>query len=148
MAVKPSAYQKGAASSEENRYQSKTVSLVYFYYGTFGSDVKNSFAGSILDDAGLQRPPSQNLTAPYGYIRFSQEELEKVDGDVLFIMTFSDNDEQTLKQLQQKPLWRQLKAVQQNRVYLVNQSIWEGGNLLAADAVIDDLYRYLVNISP
>ncbi len=135
----------GAASPEENRYQNKTISLVFFYYGVFGSDVKNSFAGSILEDAGLQRPPSQNVTAPYGYIRFSQEELDKVDGDVVFVMTSSENDEQLLQQFQKQPLWNQLKAVQQNQVYFVDPSIWQGWNLLAADAVIDDLFKYLVN---
>ncbi len=135
----------GAASPEENRYQTKTISLVFFYYGAFGSDVKNSFAGSILDDVGLQRPPSQNITTPYGYVRFSEEELEKVDGDILFIMTFSDDDEKAFQELQQKPLWQQLNAVQQNQVYFVDQVTWEGWNLLAADAVIDDLYKYLVN---
>jgi iron complex transport system substrate-binding protein len=130
------------------RYQSKTISIVFFYYGAFGADAKNSFAGSILEDAGLQRPPSQNVTAPYGYIRFSQEELDKIDGDVLFVMTFSENDEQLLQQSQQQPLWNRLKAVQQNQVYFVDQSIWQGYNLLAADAVVDDLFKYLVNTAP
>jgi iron complex transport system substrate-binding protein len=29
--------------------------------------------------------------------------------------------------------------------YLVDYSAWRGYNILAADAVIDDLYKYLVN---
>jgi ABC-type Fe3+-hydroxamate transport system substrate-binding protein len=33
-------------------------------------------------------------------------------------------------------------------VYFVDQSIWAGWNLLAADAVIDDLFKYLANTTP
>ncbi|PIG91155.1 ABC transporter substrate-binding protein [Gloeocapsopsis sp. IPPAS B-1203] len=128
-----------------DRYQDKTISVSWFYFGRIGSNVKNSFDGSILNDVGLKRPASQDVTTDYGYIDFSEEELEKSDGDVMFVMSFTDNDEQALKQLQQRPLWNQLKAVQQNQVYFVDQLTWTGGNLLAADAVIDDLYKYLVN---
>jgi len=128
-----------------NRYQNKTFSFIFFYFGRLGSDIKNSFAGSILNDVGLQRPPSQDVVVPYGSIDFSEELLEKADGDFLFVTTFTDNDEENLQQLLQKPLWRQLKAVQQNHVYFVNSHTWIGWNLLAADAVIDDLFTYLVN---
>lgn len=38
------------------RYRSKKISFVYFCCGGFGSQAKNSFAGSILTDVGLQRP--------------------------------------------------------------------------------------------
>ncbi len=61
-------------------------------------------------------------------------------------MATTDSDKQIFKQLQLQPLWRQLKAVQQNHVYLIDGSTWGGGNLLAADAVIDDLYKYLVEV--
>ncbi|WP_196797483.1 ABC transporter substrate-binding protein [Gloeocapsa sp. PCC 7428] len=128
-----------------NKYQNKTISFVYYYFGRLGSDTKNSFIGSILSDVGLKRPPSQAVIAPYGSIEYSEEKLEQIDGDFLFLTAFSDNDEESLKRLLQKPLFKQLKAVQQNHVYFVDKLTWVGWNLFAADAVIDDLYKYLVN---
>lgn len=110
-----------------------------------GSDVKNSLAGSILNDIGLKRPPSQDIVVPYGSVQYSEEKLEQINSDFLFLTALSDNDEQSLKQLLQKPLFRQLKAVQQNHVYFVDKLTWIGWNLFAADAVIDDLFKYLVN---
>jgi iron complex transport system substrate-binding protein len=71
--------------------------------------------------------------------------LEKADGDFLFVTTFTDSDKENLQQLLQKPLWKQLRAVQQNHVYFVDKNTWVGWNLLAAAAVIDDLFKYLVN---
>ncbi|MCC5624619.1 ABC transporter substrate-binding protein [Nostoc sp. CHAB 5715] len=110
------------------------------------SEVKNSFISSVLSDAGLQRPPSQDFN-PRGFISFSEEELEKADGDVMFVIAYSGNHtgERDLSILQKKPLWNKLKAVQQNRVYYVDPTIWRARTSLAADAVIDDLFKYLVN---
>jgi iron complex transport system substrate-binding protein len=63
----------------------------------------------------------------------------------LFVATWTDSDQEFLAKLKQKPLWQRLQAVQQNRVYIVSFSNWTGGSLLAANAVIDDLFKYLVN---
>lgn len=110
------------------------------------SEVKNSFIGSVLSDAGLQRPPSQDFN-PRGFISFSEEELEKADGDVMFVIAYGGNEsgEHNLSILQKKPLWYKLKAVQKNRVYYVDPTIWRARTPLAADAIIDDLFKYLVN---
>lgn len=129
-----------------DRYQDKTISVVYFYFGRIGSAAKNSVPGLILSDVGLQRPAAQDIVVkPWGSIEFSEEELSKADGDVLFAITFNEDDEQFLKQLEQKPLWRTLKAVQQNQVHIVNGKHWNAYNVMAIDAVIDDLFKHLVN---
>jgi iron complex transport system substrate-binding protein len=130
-----------------NRYQDKKISFVYFYFGQIGTVVNNSFAGSILKDAGLQRPPAQDRDIePDGYTEFSLEEIDWVDGDVLFVASFTDDDRKMLKQLQQNPLWRTLNAVQQQQVYFVSGVTWLWGpDMIGAEAVIDDLFKYLVN---
>ncbi|MDM9383948.1 iron-siderophore ABC transporter substrate-binding protein [Chlorogloeopsis sp. ULAP01] len=128
-----------------NRYQNKEISIAYI--GAYGITiyVKNSFDGSILDDVGLQRPKAQDVNVDGRIENLSEEELEKVDGDILFVMTGNIKKNQLLKKIQKKPLWQKLRAVQQNHVYYVDASTWLGGTLLAADAVIDDLFKYLVN---
>jgi iron complex transport system substrate-binding protein len=130
-----------------DRYQNQKFSYVYVEdsnHPIFISELKNVFAGSILNDVGLQRTELQDVITPYGYIFIPEEELSKIDGDVIFIGFDGDDEGKTFNKLKQKPLWKTLKAVQQNHVYIVNLSTWRESNLLAADAVIDDLYKYLV----
>ena len=129
-----------------DRYADKTISFVYFCCDGFGSQAPESFMGSILEDIGLQRPTSQAMPAPpYGELQFSEEKLPDADGDVIFLASYYDSDRAYLEHIIEKPLWKQLKAVQQNRVYVVDAETWRGGNLLAAHAIIDDLYKYLLD---
>lgn len=129
-----------------DRYQDKTISVVYFYFGRIGSVVKNSAQAMVLSDVGLKRPKAQDVVVePWGNIEFSEEEISKADGDVLFAITFTDDDERFLQQLKQKPLWKTLKAVQQNQVHVVKGQHWNAYEMMAVDAVIDDLFKYLVD---
>jgi iron complex transport system substrate-binding protein len=129
-----------------DKYENKEISFVYFCCDGFRSQAPNSFSGSILEDIGLQRPESQAITSlPYGEISFSEEDIPKADGDILFVAAYFDSDRAYLNQIMEKPLWGTLRAVQQDRVYVVDAEIWRGGNLIAANALLDDLYKYLVN---
>ncbi|MEO0767844.1 MAG: iron-siderophore ABC transporter substrate-binding protein [Cyanobacteria bacterium J06649_4] len=129
-----------------DRYANKTISFVYFCCDGFGSQAPESFMGSILEDIGLQRPSSQAMPAPpYGEIQFSEERLPEADGDVIFLASYYDSDRAYLNSILEKPLWKQLKAVQQNHVHIVDAETWRGGNLLAAHAIIDDLSKYLLD---
>ncbi|MEG3846912.1 iron-siderophore ABC transporter substrate-binding protein [Microcoleus sp. herbarium19] len=131
-----------------DRYQGKKFSFVYLAHSNhamFISELRNVFAGSILNDVGLQRTEVQYLVTPNGYLFISIEELWKIDGDFIFIGIYGDEDKNSLKQLQNIPLWKTLKAVKEDHVYFVDLSAWRESNLLAANAVIDDLYKYLVN---
>ncbi|MFQ4146062.1 iron-siderophore ABC transporter substrate-binding protein [Chlorogloeopsis sp. ULAP02] len=129
-----------------DQYQDKKISVINLGGGVILAHAKNSFSGFILDDIGLQRPELQNVVTPFGSIlNISEERLQEIDGDVLFVLVFDSRDKNKLENLQRKPLWKKLKAVQQGQVYLVDSGAWAGNSLLAADAVIDDLYKYLVN---
>ncbi|RAM53529.1 MAG: iron-siderophore ABC transporter substrate-binding protein [Hapalosiphonaceae cyanobacterium JJU2] len=131
-----------------DRYQNQKFSYVYLEDSSnpiFISELKNVFAGSILNDAGLQRTELQNVINSNGYIFIPEEELSKIDGDVVFIGIDEDSDLKSFNKIKQKPLWKTLKAVQENHVYIVNKSTWRESNLIAADTVIDDLFKYLVN---
>jgi iron complex transport system substrate-binding protein len=128
-----------------SQYQNQKISLLTLGQGGMYSEVNNSFSGSILLDVGLERPTSQDVSTDSEHILISEEELQKADGDVLFIALYSDEDKLYLDKLRRNPLWQTLKAVQDNHVYIVRASTWRGWDILAADAVIDDLYKYLVN---
>jgi len=77
----------------------------------------------------------------------SEELLPNIDSDILFIAPLRKDDYSVIKKLQQKPLWSKLKAVQQNQVYIVDFSVWRGLNMLAAYAMLDDLDKYIFNIT-
>lgn len=128
-----------------DRIQALEVSFVHICCGTIDIDLKNSFNGSILADVGLRRPPAQAVSIEGGIILLSAERLMDINGDILFVATDGEESQQKLAELKQDPLWKNIRAVQQNRVYPVNYPTWRGGNPLAANAVIDDLFKYLVD---
>ncbi|MCC5604891.1 iron-siderophore ABC transporter substrate-binding protein [Nostoc favosum] len=130
-----------------NRYENRTVSVASTAPSNNYVLVKNSFAGSILNDVGLQRPAVQDVIKPSGGIyNISEERLDILDGDFLFLLyTYDFGEMETYERLKQKPIWKQLKAVKNNQVFLVDFWAWTWNNPSAASAVIDDLYKYLVN---
>ncbi|MGF1519733.1 MAG: ABC transporter substrate-binding protein [Nodosilinea sp.] len=130
------------------------VSIIYVYPDTITVYTTAGFNGTILQDAGLARPPAQNLDAtatqqrdsssPIQY-RISKEVLHEADGDVIFVISTHGTPGVTerLDRLKADPLWAKLKAVQQGRVYEV-PDYWIGSGPIAANALIDDLFKYLL----
>lgn len=102
--------------------------------------LKRIFSGTILQDVGLPRPAAQDKDDYYSII--SLESISDIDGDVIFILDMGNGGFK--QQLQRHPLWFQLKAVQQGKVYEVNSNYWIGGNIIAANLVLDDLFMYLL----
>jgi iron complex transport system substrate-binding protein len=141
-----------------NKLSKLKVSVVRVYPNNINLYLLDSFCGTVLQDAGLSRPESQNYTASEAKKLFNNqiqmsignELIEQADGDVIFIWT-GENDargnqtaQYKLEQLKLSPLWKNLKAVRENKVYFV-PSYWIGSGMLAANAIIDDLFKYLVD---
>ena len=128
----------------EQRLQQE-VSIAYVLGGDIYSEATNSFPGSILADVGLGRPSAQSRVGENnGRLIFSQERIDTIDGDVLFVPKSGNELDRDQDAFMQKPLWQTLKAVQQGRVYRVNLWDWTGLDILAAYEVLDDLFKYLV----
>ncbi|VEP12959.1 Periplasmic binding protein [Hyella patelloides LEGE 07179] len=106
--------------------------------------MNESFAGYVLDRAGLQRPTAQDQNKSYQAI--SIEAISAMDGDVIFY--FQDNPENSQStKIMQHPLWSQLEAVKKDRVYEISFDTWFLGNgILATNKAIDDLFQYLIKI--
>lgn len=103
---------------------------------------KQMYIGVILADAGLARPPSQNVDDRFAVV--SLEQIPDMDGDVIFASYFGKNDT-AFKQLLEQPLWKANKAVAANKVYLINDDVWQTGlGYVSANLVIDDLEKYLL----
>jgi iron complex transport system substrate-binding protein len=134
------------------------VSVVRVYPNNINIYLLDSFCGKVLQDAGLSRPESQNIKESEAIklfgnsvqVSIGNELIEKADGDVIFIWTGqntrqgNETAKKNLEQLQSNPIWKKLKAVKENKVYLV-PSYWIGSGMLAANAIVDDLFKYLLN---
>jgi iron complex transport system substrate-binding protein len=83
-------------------------------------------------------------------VSIGNELIEKAEGDVIFIWTGQNTSQgnetakKNLEQLLSNPIWKNLKAVKENHVYVV-PSYWIGSGMLAANAIVDDLFKYLIN---
>ena len=125
----------------QDNHQKLHAAFAFVASSNFRLALKDSFSGTILSDVGFQTPSSQgsnSLSLP-----ISEEYLPELDMDVLFVGTNEVGDRSVLEQLQQKPLWSKIKAVEKNQVYPVDFQAWYGVDILAADAVLDDIEKYL-----
>jgi len=105
---------------------------------------KESFIGTVLEDAGLPRPPSQDVEE-FAILNVSAELIPKMGGDVIFVTVYGPEDETTKQKIVSDPLWQKLEAVREGRVYEVSDDLWMLGiGYTAAGGVIDDLEKYLV----
>ncbi|MEH2295493.1 iron-siderophore ABC transporter substrate-binding protein [Nostoc sp.] len=140
-----------------SRLKKTFVSVVRLIPETINPLTKGAFSGVIIEDAGLIRPPSQNLDAkatqkkagnPVGY-NISPEVLTQIDGDILFIVRYGFKDPAQSKiavhQLMGEPLWSKLNVVKQSKVYVVDDFYWLTGSYLSANRVIDDLFTYILH---
>lgn len=115
------------------------------------------FPGSVLRDAGLDRPEAQQVEdwdeSPQ-LIEISEERIPEMDGDVIFVMVSSDSYAQaegydldeTMTRWTSTELWKGLNAVQADAMHKVNEQHWNlGGGILAANAMLEDLEDYFLD---
>ncbi|MEO0377738.1 MAG: iron-siderophore ABC transporter substrate-binding protein, partial [Cyanobacteria bacterium P01_A01_bin.17] len=132
---------KAAALNTQSKDVSETVvSIVATAQGKVGVFSVKSFAGSILQDIGVDRPKAQQK--PKRHAAFvSREDLESLDGDIIFLVRDQRSDTSLDRQaFVSDPIWAKLKAVKRDRIYEVSNQVWSAGrNILAAQEILKDL---------
>lgn len=119
------------------------TSIVRFVPGDTRIYQKDSFIGTILEDAGLPRPEPQDQDE-FALMNVSEEAIPEMDGDVIFTTVYGNADETARQDITSSPLWQELDAVQNERVYEVSDDTWMLGiGYTAADEVLDDLFEYV-----
>ncbi|MCK0713897.1 ABC transporter substrate-binding protein [Chromohalobacter sarecensis] len=102
------------------------------------------FAGSILNELGFEQPNSLHDQG-WGMKLTSEENIPVMNADVIFVL-LEPNDPAIMRNYRHwtsHPLWQRLDAVQDERVFEVNAVDWiMGGGILAANAMLDDLYTH------
>lgn len=118
------------------------VSIVRFLPGEIRVYQKATFSGTVLEDAGLPRPPSGEVDDFAASI--TEESVPEIGGDIIFTTVYGPRSETDYALVTEGPLWTNLEAVQAGRVYEVPEDYWMlGVGILAANRLLDDLERYL-----
>ncbi|KAB8142842.1 iron-siderophore ABC transporter substrate-binding protein [Chloroflexia bacterium SDU3-3] len=122
-----------------------TVSMVRFMQGGQTRIYHaGSFIGTILAEGQFPRPAAQQLTDKV-WTEASKELIGDLDGDVIFYGIYGKPEDAPVDEYLNDPLWKQLKAVERQRVVQVNDDYWYTSiGLIAANLVIDDLEKFLL----
>jgi iron complex transport system substrate-binding protein len=101
-----------------------------------------SYIGTILQAAGFERPESQQA-ADQVWGEVNKETLDAIDGDIIFYGVYGDAAQSPEADYLADPLWQQLNAVKNNKVFKINDDYWYTGiGMIAANLVIDDLEQF------
>ena len=137
-------YQAQLEAVRRSADTSQEVSIIRFVPGQNRVMQKGSFIGTVIEDVGFARPESQRSSE--FMVTVSQEEIDLMDGDVIFMSVFGDADDTALDAFTSSPLWQSLSAVQADEVYRVSDDHWFLGiGLIGAERVLDDLLIYLAD---
>jgi iron complex transport system substrate-binding protein len=126
------------------------VSVVRFLADQTRIYFKTSFIGIVLEDLDLPRPEAQDKGVPEErFTEISRERVNEVDGTHIFACAYGEPSESQLAEYMSDPLWQTLEAVQNDKVYWVDDDYWMVAiGYIAANLVIDDLFAYLVDGAP
>lgn len=109
---------------------------------------QKSFPVSILEELELSIPLAQSQlnSSDVGYENVSLERVDLLEADAMFI-ALDPGAEENFQKYKNSNLWQTLNVVQKNRVYTVDASYWIFGSVLSANAVLDDIVKYLFSAS-
>ncbi|KEK25122.1 ABC transporter substrate-binding protein [Bacillus gaemokensis] len=126
------------------------VSIIRFVPGDVRIYQKNSFSGAVLQDIGFKRPPLQDKDG-FAIKGITKEQIPNMDGDYLFYFTSDkdadkNNEGNTIaKEWTEDPLFKQLQASKDNKVFNVDEVIWNtAGGIKAANLMLDDIEKYFL----
>ena len=133
------AARKAGAANDAAHFQASVVQFTDSAMRVWGTD---SFPGSVLAAVGVDRPAAQRFTdKPYLEIPFSDSsDFSPADGDIVYLSFASPAAKDRAPAILESPAWRTLSANRDNRVFVVNNEVWQTGQgLVAARGIIDDL---------
>ena len=101
------------------------------------------FTGQLLKKAGLQTLElADSFTSRPHSDTLSLENLIQVDADWLLLASINADGKKALEDTQKQPAFKQLKAVQNDKVQIVDGQIWSSSyGPLAAKVILNDLEK-------
>ena len=132
-----------AVAADAAHYQASIVQLTEKTVRIYGAD---NFPASVLAQIGIDRPAAQRFTdRPYIEIGSTAKELadadfSAADADIIYLSFDSAAARDRADAVLDSPAWRKLSANRDNRVFAVNNEVWQTGQgLVAARGILDDL---------
>jgi iron complex transport system substrate-binding protein len=137
------AHDDGAAHDAAH-YQASIVQFTENTIRVYGAE---NFPASVLTAVGVDRPASQRFTdKPYIEMGSTDADLagspdfSAADADLVYVSFASPAAKDRAATIFDSDPWRKLAANRENRVFVVNNEIWQTGEgVVAARGVIDDL---------
>lgn len=109
------------------------------------------FAGDILNELGFIRPESQKKAAEEGNVVLkltTKESIPSMNANVFFVFNADGHNadaeaiQRTYEEWTNHPLWKNLDAVKNERVYMVDEVAWNmGGGYISANDMLDQIYK-------
>ena len=133
---------KAGAANDATHFQASVVQLTDSALRVWGAD---NFPASVLAAVGVDRPAAQRFTdKPYLEIGLtdadSSPDFSPADGDIVYMSFASPAAKDRAPAMLESEAWRKLSANRDNRVFVVNNEVWQSGQgLIAARGIIDDL---------
>jgi iron complex transport system substrate-binding protein len=132
------------ATHDAAHFQASIVQLTDKTMRVYGAD---NFPASVLTAVGVDRPAAQRFTdKTYVEIGTTDAELAKspdfsvADADIIYVSCASPAAAERAATVLDSNPWRKLSANRDNRVFVVNDEIWQAGEgLIAARGIVDDL---------
>ncbi|WNG94620.1 iron-siderophore ABC transporter substrate-binding protein [Mycobacterium sp. ITM-2016-00318] len=135
---------KTGTDNDAAHFQASVVQLTDTTMRVFGP---NSFPGSVLADVGVERPAAQRFTdKSYVEVGTTEEDLDNspdfslADGDITYVSFASPAAKDRAAEVMNSDAWKKLSATRDNRVYVVNNEVWQTGEgIVAARGILSDL---------
>ncbi|MBX3013035.1 MAG: ABC transporter substrate-binding protein [Caldilineaceae bacterium] len=131
-----------------------SISVVQFYNDVLRLYFIEDLFPYLFPVSGLVALPQQTAALNGEWrIEVSKEELELLNTDYIFLVTYATNDEEIaanqamVERLQADPLWQQLDAVGKEQVFVV-PFYWNAGAVIGQHKMVDDLFRYVAQVDP
>lgn len=136
---------KTGVQNDGPHFQASIVQLTENTMRVFGTD---DFPASVLAAVGVDRPASQRFKDK-PYLEISTSDVSKstdfspADGDLVYLSFDSPAAKDRAAKILDGDAWKKLSATRDNRVFIVNDEVWQTGEgLVAARGMLDDL-RYV-----
>jgi iron complex transport system substrate-binding protein len=128
--------------TDATHFQASVVQFTEDAMRVYGAD---NFPASVLHAVGVDRPAAQRFTDK-PYIEVSTAELSEdtdlsaADGDIVYLSFASPQAKDAATAVLNSAAWRKLSANRDDRVFAVNNEVWQTGQgVVAARGIIADL---------
>lgn len=130
-----------ADKADTGHYQASIVQFTDDAVRIYGAA---NFPASVLRAAGLDRPPAQRFTdRPFtevGTADLDGADFSAADADLIYVSFATSAAKDRAPAIFDSAAWRALSANRDNRVFVVNNEVWQvGQGIVAARGILDDL---------